>query len=368
MADAAETLEELALELADGRMTSITLVERSLDRVARLDRRLNSFVAIEEAAIASAEESDARRKRGETKSRLDGIPLSVKDSIHVVGLPSTWGSRTLAGFRPAKDELPVARLRGAGFIVLGKTNVPEFTLEGYTRNELFGVTRNPWNADLTPGGSTGGGAASVAAGLVPAAIGTDAGGSIRRPASHTGLVGFKPSIGRWPRTDGFPAILTDFETVGTLTRTVADGLLLDAVMKGPDPRDRRSLYASAPPWPSRRLCILYIARFGSAPVDPEVDAHVAKFASLQGKAMTSTSRMSSSTSMPPRASGMSSRGPASPGSCAKIRVTKIRPAPPPAPWPPRDERLRAPIISARSRRFPNCAGFAQNSSSASTSS
>jgi aspartyl-tRNA(Asn)/glutamyl-tRNA(Gln) amidotransferase subunit A len=280
MADAAETLEELAVELADGRMTSITLVERSLDRVARLDRRLNSFVAIEEAATASAEESDARRKRGETKSRLDGIPLSVKDSIHVVGLPSTWGSRTLAGFRPAKDELPVARLRGAGFIVLGKTNVPEFTLEGYTRNELFGVTRNPWNVDLTPGGSTGGGAASVAAGLVPAAIGTDAGGSIRRPASHTGLVGFKPSIGRWPRTDGFPAILTDFETVGTLTRTVADGLLLDAVMKGPDPRDRRSLYASAPPWPSRRLRILYIARFGSAPVDPEVDAHVAKFASL----------------------------------------------------------------------------------------
>ena len=104
MADAAETLEELAVELADGRMTSITLVERSLDRVARLDRRLNSFVAIEEAATASAEESDARRKRGETKSRLDGIPLSVKDSIHVVGLPSTWGSRTLAGFRPPRTN------------------------------------------------------------------------------------------------------------------------------------------------------------------------------------------------------------------------------------------------------------------------
>jgi aspartyl-tRNA(Asn)/glutamyl-tRNA(Gln) amidotransferase subunit A len=196
------------------------------------------------------------------------------------GCRPPWGSRALASFKPTNDELPVARLRGAGLIVLGKTNVPEFTLEGYTRNELFGMTRNPWNVDLTPGGSTGGGAASVAAALVPAAIGTDGGGSIRRPACHTGLVGFKPSIGRWPRIGGFPAILTDFETLGTLTRTVADGLLLDAVMKGPDPRDRRSLYVSELPWPNKCLRILYIARFSSAPVDPEVDAQVAKFASL----------------------------------------------------------------------------------------
>ena len=279
MSDAAETLEELAAELGDGRMTSVKLVERSLERVARLDARLNSFVALdEEGASAAAKESDARRESGEAKSGLDGVPISIKDNVHVAGLPSTWGSRALASFKPAKDELPVARLRDAGAIVLGKTNVPEFTLEGYTRNELFGVTRNPWNLDLTPGGSTGGGAASVAAGFVPAAIGTDGGGSIRRPACHTGLVGFKPSIGRWPRIDGFPAILTDFETVGTLTRTVADALLLDALMKGSDSRDRRSLSASAPPWPNKRLRILYVAQFGAAPVDPEVDAHVAAFA------------------------------------------------------------------------------------------
>ena len=132
------------------------------------------------------------------------------------------------------------------------------------------MTRNPWNADLTPGGSSGGAAASVAAGLVPAAIGTDGGGSIRRPACHTGLVGFKPSIGRWPRIDGFPAILTDFETVGTLTRTVDDALLLDAVLQVPIARDRRSLYAAAPPWPDERPRILYVPRFGDAPVDPEV--------------------------------------------------------------------------------------------------
>src|SRR5208337_3843500 len=131
--------------------------------------------------------SDARLARGAARSKLEGIPLSIKDNIHVAGLPSTWGSRALVGFRPAIDELPVARLRAAGAVILGKTNVPEFTLEGYTKNDLFGVTRNPWNDDLTPGGSTGGGAASVAAGFVPAAIGMDGGGSIRRPACHSGL-------------------------------------------------------------------------------------------------------------------------------------------------------------------------------------
>jgi aspartyl-tRNA(Asn)/glutamyl-tRNA(Gln) amidotransferase subunit A len=163
-------------------------------------------------------------------------------------------------------------------IVVGKTNAPEFTLEGYTRNDLFGVTRNPWNTDLTPGGSSGGAAASVAAGFVPAAIGTDGGGSIRRPACHTGLVGYKPSIGRWPRADGLPAILTDFETIGSLSRTVEDTLMLDAVLRGPDLRDWRSSNAPAPSWPRKAARILYVPRFGGAPVDPEVASQVEAFA------------------------------------------------------------------------------------------
>ena len=275
----AESIKELAAELAAGRTTSAALVERSVARITRFDHLLNSFVAIDEpGAQAAARESDARLSRGAPRSPLDGIPLSIKDNIHAAGFRSTWGSKALANFTPSADELPVARLRAAGAIILGKTNVPEFTLEGYTRNDLFGITRNPWNADLTPGGSTGGGAASVAAAFVPAALGTDGGGSIRRPASHTGLVGFKPSIGRWPRVDGFPAILTDFETAGTLTRTVDDALLLDECLKGPDTRDRRSLYAAAPPWPQKTLRILFVPRFGGAPVDPEVATHVAGFA------------------------------------------------------------------------------------------
>jgi Asp-tRNA(Asn)/Glu-tRNA(Gln) amidotransferase A subunit family amidase len=275
----AETLEGLAAKLKDGQASSAGLVERALQRIETLDARLNSFVALgPSAARAAAKESDARRARGQAKSPLDGIPISVKDNIHVAGFPTTWGSRALKDYRPENDELPVARLKSAGMIVIGKTNVPEFTLEGYTKNDLFGVTRNPWNPDLTPGGSSGGAAASVAAGFVPAAIGTDGGGSIRRPACHTGLVGFKPSIGRWPRADGFPAILTDFETAGSLVRTVEDTLLIDAMLRGPDPRDWRSLYAPAPGWPKNTARILYIPRFGAAPVDPEVASHVENFA------------------------------------------------------------------------------------------
>jgi aspartyl-tRNA(Asn)/glutamyl-tRNA(Gln) amidotransferase subunit A len=274
----AETLAGAAAELENGQASSVGLVERALQRIEGFDKRLNSFVALDRSgALTAAKESDARRSRGDAHSRLDGIPVSVKDNLHAAGFPTTWGSRALKDYRPAKDELPVARLRRAGMIVVGKTNVPEFTLEGYTRNDLFGVTRNPWNTELTPGGSSGGAAASVAAGFVPAAIGTDGGGSIRRPACHTGLVGYKPSIGRWPRADGLPAILTDFETVGSLARTVEDTLLLDAALRGPDPRDWRSSPAPAPDWPNRAARILSIPRFGAAPVDPEVASQVEAF-------------------------------------------------------------------------------------------
>ena len=261
-------------------LTAAGLLDRCLARIQALDPVLNSFVALDAAgARAAAAASDGRLCAGQARSVLEGIPISVKDSILVAGLPATWGSRGLAGFVPARDELPVARLRAAGAIVLGKTNVPEFTLEGYTRNDLFGVTRNPWDERLTPGGSSGGAAASVAAGFVAAALGTDGGGSIRRPACHCGLVGFKPSTGHVPRIDGFPAILTDFEVVGTLTRSVEDARLLDAVLSGPDPRDRRSCYAPAPPWAGPRRRIRYVPRFGTAPVDPEVAAATLSVAS-----------------------------------------------------------------------------------------
>jgi aspartyl-tRNA(Asn)/glutamyl-tRNA(Gln) amidotransferase subunit A len=276
----AEDISGLAASLRDRALSSEALLDRCLERIRHFDPRLNSFVALDEAgARAAARASDARLAAGTPRSALEGVPLSVKDSILVAGMPATWGSRAFAGFVPDRDELPIARLRAAGAVIVGKTNVPELTLEGYTKNDLFGVTRNPWDTRLTPGGSSGGAAAGVAAGLVPAAIGTDGGGSIRRPACHTGLVGWKPSAGHIPRIDGFLSILTDFETIGTLTRSVADLLLLDGAMAGPDPRDRRSLYAAAPPWPEGIARILYIPHFGGAPVDPEVAAATAAVAS-----------------------------------------------------------------------------------------
>jgi aspartyl-tRNA(Asn)/glutamyl-tRNA(Gln) amidotransferase subunit A len=269
----------LARLLRARELSAEALLDHCLARIRRIDPQLNSFVTVNEnGARAAARASDERLRAGEPRSALEGIPISIKDNIPVVGMRATWGSRALADFVPERDELPVARLRAAGAVILGKTNVPELTLEGYTKNDLFGVTRNPWDPLLTPGGSSGGAAAGVAAGLVPAAIGTDGGGSIRRPACHTGLVGFKPSTGRVARIDAFPSILTDFETVGPLTHSVADTRLLDAVMAGPDPRDRRSLYAAAPPWPAGSRRILYIPRFGDSPVDPEVAAATAAVA------------------------------------------------------------------------------------------
>lgn len=275
----AEDLVDLGAALHAGALTAEALLNRCLERIAARDGAFNSFVALDEAgARAAARESQARLTQGTARSRLEGIPISIKDNILVAGMPATWGSGALADFTPDRDELPVARLRAAGAVIIGKTNVPELTVEGYTRNDLFGVTRNPWNPALTPGGSSGGAAASVAGGMVPAAIGTDGGGSIRRPASHTGLVGWKPSTGHIPRLWGFPTILSDFEVVGSLSRSVADAKLLDSIMRGPDARDRRSVGTTAEGWSGPGLRVLYIPQFGATPVDAEVAAATARFA------------------------------------------------------------------------------------------
>jgi aspartyl-tRNA(Asn)/glutamyl-tRNA(Gln) amidotransferase subunit A len=175
---------------------------------------------------------------------------------------------------PDRDELPVARLRESGAVFLGKTNVPEFTVHGYTDNLLFGPTRNPWNTELTPGGSSGGAVAAVAAGLGPLAIAADGGGSIRRPASHTGLVGFKPSRGAVPRAGGFPAILLDFEVVGPIARCVDDIITTTRIISAP------GVIPSAPATdsPTSRCRILYAPTFADAPVDPEIAASVSAVA------------------------------------------------------------------------------------------
>jgi len=265
-----------------GECSPVEVVDSILDRIERINPLINAIVTLDvEGARTAAQESQRRWRDHKALSALDGVPITVKDNIPVSGMRATWGSKLYADFVPSSDELPIARLRAGGAIVLGKTNCPEFTLQGYTDNLLFGPTRNPWDLALTPGGSSGGAVAAVCAGLCPIGIGTDGGGSIRRPASHTGLVGLKPSRGRVPRCHGFPAILLDFETIGPMARTVADVVLVMQAISDYDARDPLSLMFADHPFEvsaASRLRILYVPRFGTSPVDLEVVERVASAA------------------------------------------------------------------------------------------
>ncbi|MDM0105697.1 amidase [Variovorax sp. J22R24] len=257
------TATELAAGFRNAAFTPSDALRACLARSEAVNPRLNALVALDaEGAAHAAEQSSLRWREGRALGALDGVPVTIKDNLQVRGLPTRWGSRALAGFVAGRDESPVAKLRDAGAVIFGKTNVPEFTMQGYTGNPVFGATGNPWNPALTPGGSSGGAVALVAAGGCPIALGTDGGGSIRRPASHTNLVGFKPSRGRVPRGDGLPPIFLDFEVAGPIARSVADvAAVMRVIGRGPVEE------GSAP-----RARILFIPRFGDHPVDPQIAA------------------------------------------------------------------------------------------------
>ena len=265
---------ELQRRYANGSLTPSSVAEACLRRIDTVNPRLNAVVARQDASFLEAAEAATQRyARGEPLSALDGVPITVKDSLLTADLPTTWGTRALREHRTGHDELAVGRARAAGALIVAKTNVPEFALEGYTANPLFGVTGNPWNATLTPGGSSGGAVAAVASGMAPLAIGQDGGGSIRRPAAHAGVVGLKPSLSAVPRRHVLPSLLLDFEVIGPLARTVADARLLFSVMRGPAADDRASLAAAHATAQVRRpgpLRILFVERLGDAPLDAEV--------------------------------------------------------------------------------------------------
>ena len=235
------TATELLALYRSGAASPVEATQAVLQRIERLNPQLNAFCVVDgEAALASARASEARWRAGTATGLLDGVPTSIKDLILTRGWPTLRGSRTVDPHQPWEVDAPVtARLREAGAVLLGKTNTPEFGCKGETNSPLTGITRNPWDLSRTPGGSSGGTAAAVAAGLGPLSVGTDGAGSVRIPAAFCGNFGLKPSFGRVP---AYP--LSPFGSVAHLgphTMGVADAALMLNVMSQPDARDWTAL-------------------------------------------------------------------------------------------------------------------------------
>jgi Asp-tRNA(Asn)/Glu-tRNA(Gln) amidotransferase A subunit family amidase len=223
-----------------GELSAVEVARGALGQIEALDRDLGAFtVTLRESALETARALDAAVARGEDVGPLAGVPVSIKDFVWMRGVLATNGSLAFRDFVPDRDCVPVGRIRAAGATIVGKTNNPEFCYRGYTDNALWGVTRNPWNRERTPGGSSGGAGASVAAGMTPLAIGTDGGGSVRIPASYCGLVGVKPTFGLVPKEPGFPGWKT-LSIIGPLSRSVRDAALMLSVMAGVDAGDDMS--------------------------------------------------------------------------------------------------------------------------------
>lgn len=227
---------ETAADVAGGRRSAVAVAEEALARIAAGDGRIQAFLEIAGgAALDEARAVDARIASGEDLP-LAGVPLALKDNMWVAGRKASCGSRILEGFRPPGDGTVAARLRKAGAVFIGRANMDEFAMGSSTENSAFHVTRNPWDTRRTPGGSSGGSAAAVAARLVPGGFGSDTGGSVRQPAACCGVVGFKPTYGRVSRY-GLVAFASSLDQIGPLTRSVADAARLYRVVAGSDPRD-----------------------------------------------------------------------------------------------------------------------------------
>ena len=243
----AMTAAQMAAAVAAGEVSAVDLAEAHLDQISRTDGRVRAFLHIAgESALSAAREVDSRRAAGQQLGLLAGVPVALKDVFATSDMPTTCGSKILHGWQPPYDATVTKRLRAAGAVILGKTNMDEFAMGSSTENSAFGPSHNPWDLSLVPGGSSGGSAAAVAAYQAPLGIGTDTGGSIRQPASVCGLVGVKPTYGGSSRY-GLVAFASSLDTPGPLARTVLDAALLHEAMSGHDPCDSTSLDAPVPP-------------------------------------------------------------------------------------------------------------------------
>ena len=278
------SLIEMAAMVRAGKISPVELLEVHLERIERLNPKLNAFVIVDSERARSqakvAESASSSRSSKDSLGALHGVPVTIKSSIDVTGLPCECGSRLRKGFVPSTDATLVARLRAAGAIILGNTNVPEFLMAYETDNLLYGHTNSPWDLARTPGGSSGGEAAAIAAGCSAGGVGSDGGGSVRIPAHYAGICGLKPTPGRIPSTGHFPPSggpFVQLGVVGPMARTVRDVARLFEVMAGPDPGDPASAPVPLRRWSEdeiRKLRVGYFEDDGTTPVTPETAAAV----------------------------------------------------------------------------------------------
>jgi aspartyl-tRNA(Asn)/glutamyl-tRNA(Gln) amidotransferase subunit A len=241
------TAAQIAEAVAAGQASAVEVTQAHLDRIAAVEPAVHAFLHIAaDRALAAAAEIDRKRAAGEPLGPLAGVPLALKDVMTTADMPTTCGSKILQGWQPPYDATVTERLRQAGVIILGKTNMDEFAMGSSTENSAYGPSHNPWDLSRIPGGSSGGSSAAVAAYEAPLAIGTDTGGSIRQPAAVCGIVGMKPTYGGSSRY-GLVAFASSLDTPGPLTRTVLDAALLHEAISGHDWRDSTSVDAPVPP-------------------------------------------------------------------------------------------------------------------------
>jgi aspartyl-tRNA(Asn)/glutamyl-tRNA(Gln) amidotransferase subunit A len=240
------SIVEAGAALRSGRTTASELLASVLSRAEMTESELHCYLNLDrKGALEAAKQADRELERGEDRGALHGVPVAVKDNMCTKGLETTCSSQILAGYRPPYDGTAVARLRRAGAVIVGKTNLDEFAMGSSTENSAYGPTRNPWDTERVPGGSSGGSAAAVAAGSAVAALGSDTGGSIRQPAALCGIVGMKPTYGLVSRY-GLVAFASSLDQIGPLTRTVTDSALLLEAVAGHDPADATSYSGPVP--------------------------------------------------------------------------------------------------------------------------